>query len=280
MFEPVAGVHPDYRREDVQSVRGNGRLNYIERIVQLALFFFELAEEETNGHSRLIRDQLPAPALNWKQVQAQFREAWYGREALSLTEAALAFHRWTCERGAAPEDLTGVEAGIREGCLPYERPFQSVDDPQQRLRRSYVRLARFYRRMLREDLTWHSRVVERFVPNAAAPQNQGRPGQHPEHVVPCVLMRELAQECFGNHQSVHDVAALLRRWLVVIWIDQDHRKLLDHGKDNLKSRMPDNWDNAAGCVYARLHEKKILFQPAQGYPCTCRSDIIPGAHAE
>lgn len=263
------GLHPDYRRVHVRSVRGDARLNHVERIVQLALFFFELAEEDTNADSRLIAAQLPGANLDWAEVQARFRDTWYGSASLSLTDAALAFHAWACARGAGPADLGAVEAGIRAGCLPYERPFEPALGTARRRERAYVRLARFYRRMLREDLTRHTRVADWFVPVAQAPQNRGRPGQHPEHVVPCAVMRIAAAACFEDHWSIHDVASLLRRWLVVIWIDDEDRRLLDHGTRHLKHRMPDNWDGAADCVYARLHARGIAFAPAAGHPCLC-----------
>jgi hypothetical protein len=263
------GLHPDYRRVHVRSVKNDARLNYIERIVQLALFFFELAEEDGNGDSRLIAAQLPGAGLDWAEVRARFRETWYGSAPLSLTGAALAFHDWACARGAGPADLGAVEAGIRAGCLPYERPFEPVPDPARRLERAYLRLARFYRRMLREDLSRHTRVADWFVPIAQAPQNHGQPGQHPEHVVPCSVMRDAAAACFEDHWSIHDVAGLLRRWLVVIWIDDEDRRLLDHGIHHLKHRMPDGWNGAADCVYARLHARGIAFAPAAGHPCTC-----------
>jgi hypothetical protein len=265
------GLHPDYRRVHVRSVQGDARLNYIERVVQLALFFFELAEEDTNGDSRLITAQLPGSNLDWAEVQAQFRETWYGREALSLTRAALAFHDWACTRGAGPSDLGAVEAGIRAGCLPWERPFERVDDAAQGLARAYLRLARFYRRMLREDLTRHTRVADWFVPVSRAPQNAARPGQHPEHVVPCAVMRDAALACFEDHWAIQEVADLLRRWLVVIWIDDEDRHLLDHGVHHLKHRMPDNWNGDAHCLYARLHARGIAFTPAAGFPCTCHA---------
>lgn len=268
------GLHPDYRRVHVRSVQGDARLNYIERVVHLALFFFELAEEDAHGDSRLIAAQLPDPNLDWAEVQARFREDWFGAQALSLTGAALAFHDWACARGAGPADLGAVEAGIRAGCLPYERPFEPVTDAQRRLARAYVRLARFYRRMLREDLTRHARVADWFVPVSLAPHSHGKPGQHPEHVVPCAVMRDAAAACFDDHWSIDEVAALLRRWLVVIWIDDEDRKLLDHGTHPLKYRMPDDWDGASGCVYARLHARGIAFEPAAGHPCTC-GDHIP-----
>jgi hypothetical protein len=270
--ERQPGIHPDHRRVNVQEIHGDRRLNYIERVVHLALFYFELTEEDTDGHSELVRSTLPASRLNWSEVQTLFRNDWYGSQRLSLTDAALIFHRWLLDQGATPETLGGVEAGIRGGCLPYERLFEPVSDPQVCLDRAYVRLARFYRRMLREDITRDSRAAEWFVSNSLVPQNNGSRGQHPEHVVPCAVLRDIAIECFADQWSVHQVAALLRSWLVVIWIDKTQSELLDHGENSLRDRMPADWNPTTGCLYARLHDKGIQFSPASGYPCQCSED--------
>lgn len=267
------GIHPDHRRIHVQSVKGDLRLQYIERVAQLALFCFELAEENSNAHSEAIKVQLPVATLPWKVVQDLFREEWFGTHKLTLTDGALAFHRWLVEVGAAPEQLGGVEAGIRSICLPYERPFAVVADPVVRLKRAYIRLARFFRRPLREDFSEHSRAVEWFVPNAVAPQNTGVAGQHPEHVVPCAVLRDIAKECYTDHWSVRQVAALLRSLLVVIWIEQLERDALDNGTSTLRSAMPANWTYSTGCIYARLHTKAIMFKPASGYACTCDTKL-------
>jgi hypothetical protein len=265
------GVHPDHRRVRVQSVKGDTRLQYIERVAQFALFYFELSEENSNAHSDAIKALLPAATLPWNAVQELFCNKWFGMQKLALTDGALAFHRWLGELGATPEQLEGVEDGIRGICLPYERPFAVVADPAVRLERAYTRLARFFRRSLREDFSEHSRAVEWFVPNAVVPQNAGVPGQHPEHVVPCAVLRDIAKTCYADHWSVQQVAVLLRSLLVVIWIDQIERHALDNGANNLRSAMPADWTYATGCRYARLHAKAISFQPAAGYACNCNA---------
>jgi hypothetical protein len=184
----------------------------------------------------------------------------------------IAFNQWWCEQGASPQERHGIEAGIRTGWAAYERPFSPITDPKVRLHRAYVRLARFYKRMVSEDLTQHSRVVERFLPNALAPQNAGRPGQHPEHVVPCVDIGRRAREYFENGWSIHDVASLLRRWLVIIWIDQKYREVPDHDFRQPQVAYPADWDPLNGCLYARLHDKQIPFIPAPGRSCICTGD--------
>jgi hypothetical protein len=263
------GLHPDYRRVYPPRIQGDERLNYIERVAQLSIFFFELAEEDSDGHSELVQVQLPAGGLPWKEVRRLFRREWYGDRKLSITEGALAFHSWLCQQEAAPVERDGIEAAIRARCLPYERPFTAVRDPRLILDRAYVRLARFFRRMAREDITGHSRVVDWLVPPAEVPQNAKQPGKHGEHVVPCAVLRDIAIACFEDYWSVYDVAALLRRLLVLIWIEPGAKDLLDNGHDHLRDRMPAGWQTPTGCLYARLHAKGIVFTPAPGYECTC-----------
>jgi hypothetical protein len=262
-------THPDDAQVHVQSIQGDPLLAYSERIGQLALFFFELAEEGNDAHSDAIKAQLPVPNVPWKALQTRFRADWFGTQGLTLTDGALACQRWLVEQGAVAEHPGDVDAAIRAVCLPYERPFAPVTDPAIRLDRAYVRLARLFRRSLREDFSEHSRAVEWCVPNAVAPQNIGVPGQHPEHVVPCAVLRDIARERYGEPWSVRQVATLLRSLLVVIWIDEDGRVALDNGSGNLRSAMPKNWVASSGCIYARLHDKGILFQPAPGYACSC-----------
>lgn len=147
------------------------------------------------------------------------------------------------------------------------------------LDRAYVRLARFFRRMGREDISGDSRVVDYFVPKAEVPQNAHLPDYHGEHVVPCAVLRDVAIACFEEHWSVHDVVALLRRLLVLIWIERDRKDLLDNHSDHLRDKMPAGWQPQTGCVYARLHAKGIAFTLAPGRECTCapNADATPWA---
>lgn len=263
------GLHPDYRRVGVRRIQGDARLNYIERVAQLAIFYFELAEEDNDGDSRLVQAQLPAEGVDWKEVRRLFRVEWYGTQKRSITEAALLFHAWLREQHKAPAQCNGVEDGIRARCLPYERPFAAVSDPRVRMDRAYVRLARFFRRMACEDITGHSRLVDWYISPDEVPQNMPMPGQHPEHVVPCALLRDMSIACYEDHWSAHEVAALLRHLLVIIWIGPAERDLLDKGAAHLKDRMPVGWNAQSGCRYARLHDKGIKFVPAPGYECAC-----------
>lgn len=266
----AAGMHPDWRRSPVRSIQGDARLTHFERVVQLALFYFELAEEDSDAHSEIARPQVAWAGIHWKTVQQQFRSTWYGEQKLPLTEAALAFNAWLGMHGVAEALLEEAPSAIRAGCLPYERQFRPVRDERERLDRLYVRMARFFRRGVREDFSHHSRVAEYFVGNDLAPHSEKVSGFHGEHVVPCAVLRDVAFDCYAARWSVTDVAALMKRLLVVAYIPQEAKSLLDSGRHCLRDRMPDPaWDPLKGCIYARLHAKKIDVPFVVEYPCAC-----------
>lgn len=266
----ASGIHPDWRRLHLRSIKADARLTHFERVVQLALFYFELAEEDSNAHSKIVRPQVVWAGIRWKDVQHQFRSNWYGQQNLSLTEAALAFNAWLGIHGVAEALLEEAASAIRAGCLPYERPFRPVHDKRERLDRLYVRMARFFRRGVREEFSHHSRAAEYFVGNDLAPHSERVSGYHGEHVVPCAVLRDTAFRLYEERWSVMHVAALMKRLLVVAYIPQESRSLLDSGENCLRDRMPDSaWDPIEGCVYARLHAKNIDAPFISDYPCTC-----------
>jgi len=264
------GLNPDWRRVYVQSNLGDLRLNHFDQVAQLALFYFELAEEDANAHSKLARPQVSWRGIKWREVQHLFRSTWYGQQSLSLTDAALALNAWLADRGIAEAARPEAIESIRARCRDYERPFHSVNDPVQRLDRLYVRMARFFRRTVREDLSYHSRIAEYFVGNDLAPHSAPVPGYHAEHVVPCAVIRDIAIECFKEFWSVMQVAALMKRLLVVAHIPMAAKDLLDKGQNCLQHRMPDQaWDPVQSCIYARLHAKNIDVPVIPSHPCTC-----------
>lgn len=266
----ASGVHPDWRRIHVQSIKGDARLTHFERVVQLALFYFELAEEDSNAHSKIVSPQVAWTGIRWEDVQQQFRSKWYGQQNLSLTEAALAFNAWLGTHGVAEALLEEAVSTIRAGCLPYERPFRRVRDERERLDRLYVRMARFFRRGVREEFSHHSRVAEYFVGNDLAPHSERVSGHHGEHVVPCAVLRNIAFSLYADRWSVMHVAALMKRLLVVAYIPKESKSLLDSGEHCLRDRMPDSaWDPIEGCIYVRLHAKNIDVPFIAEYPCTC-----------
>lgn len=267
------GLHPDYRDVRFWDVSDNEALVYARRIANLAIFYFEMAEQDNDAHSALVRMMLPPkmPASQWREVQNFFRRGCYAGTPMTITNAALAFHTWGLGRGLPPADHAGLETAIRAECLPYERPFMRLTDPAVMLNRAYIRLARFFRQAATDGMSLHSRIPEYVVQNRQTPQSAKTPGRmHPEHVVPCAVQRNIACEMFRDGHSVYDVAQLLKKLHVVIWIDRDaERKKLDIGPENLQDRMLADWRPEDGCIYARLHEKHIPFEPPPSHPCTC-----------
>ncbi len=233
-----------------------------------------MAEQDNDGHSDLAKLMLPTevPALQWREVRKFFRRGCYAEKPMTITDAALAFHAWLLERGLAPVDYVDFDcpARIRAECLPYERPFARLTDPATMLDRAYIQLARYFRGTATDGLPGHSRISAYFVQDNEAPQSVRALGRsHGEHVVPCAVQRDIACEMFRNGHSVYDVAQLLKKLHVVIWIDQAECQSLDTGPGNLKHRMPMGWSTDTGCIYARLHDKQIPFEPPPSHPCTC-----------
>lgn len=263
------GLHPDYCRHAVRRIVGNERLCHVRMVVQTALLCFELDEEATAGDSAVLKLHAP-PGAHWKVLRTLLMEDWYGKQVLSLTEAALAYHEWLQERGAAPADCSGLAQAIRTECLPYERARVEATAPAIRLARAYVRLARYYRRSLAEGGSRHTRIAEYYVRNAMVPQNAKSPGStYPEHVVPCTVLRDTATAAFEAGASVRDVAEWIESMMVVAWVDKAEARHLDYDL-GWKDRMPPDWNPTSGCRYARLHVARIPFTPATSHPCTCQ----------
>lgn len=263
------GVHPDYRRDVVRRIGNNDRLRYVCLVVQAALLCFELDEETSDGDSAVLKLHVPL-GVPWKVLRLLFLKEWYGKQGLSLTSAALAFHDWLRERGFAPVDCYDVlSETIVSECLPYERSRQTVTAPADRLARAYIRLARYYLRSLSEGGSRHTRIAQYYVRDKVVPQNlRLSADQHPEHVVPCAVLRDTAATAFEAGASVRDVADWIERRMLVVWIAKSDARRLDCELD-LKDRMSPQWNTSIGCPYERLHIGCITFTPASSHPCTC-----------
>lgn len=265
-------LHPDYQNVRLRGVCADEANVYTRRVANLAIFYWEMAEQDNNAHSDLVKMMLPSkmPASLWGEVQDFFRRGCCGARAMTMTDAALEFHAWALERGLAPTQHFDFAAAIRAVCLPYERPFVRLTDPTVMLERAYVRLARFFLQAATDDLQVHSRISAFFIQNNQIPQSVKSPGcDHGEHVVPCAVQREIACEMFREGHSVYNVAQLLKKLHVLIWVDGAAQKVLDSGPGHLKFRMPAGWRPESGCIYARLHAKQIPFEPPPSNPCIC-----------
>lgn len=265
-------LHPDYRSVLFRDVSADEALVYARRVANLAIYCFELAEQDNDAHSELVQMMLPlaVPKSQWREVRNFFRRDCYATGEMTISQAALAFHAWALERGSSPAAHSRFDLMIREECLPYERPFLRITNPTESLNRAYIHMARFFRQVASGVLPYHSRPSAFFIQDDRAPQSEKQPGRtHAEHVVPCAVQRDIACEMFRREHSVYDVAQILKKLHVVIWIDSNQAYVLDNGPDSFRSRMPAGWQPETNCIYARLHDKKIPFNPPLSHPCTC-----------
>lgn len=263
-------IHPDHQRRTRRVVPRESRLGYVRRLVATAYFFLEMAEEKSNGDSRLFKAIKPHAAIGLSDARDLFLNRLY-HYGLGLTEAALAFNEWLIERSLVPDYCDHIESAIRTECQAYARPFEMVQSDETRLRRSYLRLARFYLLMYCEGGSFHSRAPEWTVAGETPQSNQSAERPCGEHVVPCATIGRIAMDLYAEEASIHDVAQVIRRLLVIIYITPEQKVALDNGPANWRDVMPKDWVLGKGCIYARLHGKAIDFDPLLSHPCTCSS---------
>jgi hypothetical protein len=264
--EPI--LHADYQRKMLRVASNGTRLAFVRRLVATALFFFEMAEETSNGHSRFFNAIKPHPKIRLTAARDFFLNKHYCY-GLGLTDAALAFNEWLAEQSLVPEYCNLIESAIRTECQPYERQFEHIQSDEIKLQRAYMRLARFYQLMYCEGGSFHSRVPD-WTLAQDTPQSVASNGQsHPEHIVPCAVIGRTAMQLYTQDASVHDVARVIRKLLAIIWITQDEKDALDNGAGNWRDVMPPGWHFDQGCIYDRLHQKSVVFTPIESHPCTC-----------
>lgn len=271
-------LHPRFLRQRVRDVSGALRPRYVNRLVALALFFFECHEEGHVGDSRIPALLSPVQGIPMQTLRDLFLTRWYGAEKLSLVQAATAFHVHLVDAGLTDLTESGMLDAIAVACVQHARSPVFQLTREQRIDRAHLRLARFYRHMLADGVDRHSRVAEYLVPadhvtrgvSTMRAKHGVAAGAHQEHVVPCAFIRNTALHYFGEGRSLDDVAQMTRRFLAVVDITEDERARLDDGPKALRDVMPVSWDPDAGCIYARLHEKGIVFLSGGSTECTCR----------
>lgn len=247
------------------------RRNYIARIIETALFFRDMYEEGNDGDTRAIAVLNPCKVRN-TAIRSYIQQELYGR-GLTLTQVAQHLADWAHADLRWPAQTIADE--IIELCAEHERPMAkagSIKCDLEQTDRTFLRLARYLRRMMTDDTSLHSRVFEWFIPMGFVPQGIGRRGQnYPEHVVPCIYLRNAAFDLYRRGKSIEQVAGFLRRNLVVVWISAEEASHLDRSKHRggrgLKTTMPDRWTFENGCIFARLHDAGIEFSPPSGYAC-------------
>jgi hypothetical protein len=236
-------------------------------------------EEKRDGHTQAIKLIKPISKVTNVEIRKIALNGFYETPRFSLTETALQLAKLLGERDDAPDATSEIEAAIRNACAPFERPMQDVTD-RQRIERSYIRLARYYRQMYDEKQGAHTRAPDYFIPPEYIPRGKSHDyllhGKSPsgkdigEHVVPCAAIRMYCTSYFAAGMSIDEVAKLIRRLLVIVHTDQNEADKFDTGGSGLKDKMPPRWDLETGCIFQRLHEKEIKFTAPDGLACSCK----------
>lgn len=79
---------------------------------------------------------------------------------------------------------------------------------------------------------------------------------HREHAVPLNILIPLINNL--NKIDVDELHRFLMTNLRSVLITKQERDILDNGMDNLKNKMPPNWNNVD--IYARFNAKNILLE--------------------
>lgn len=98
----------------------------------------------------------------------------------------------------------------------------------------------------------HTRIFDTLVWHQYITVGKSKDGaEHKEHLVPCAVIRDIANAEFENGASTEEVATIVERLLKVAYISKSERHKIDF-ELGLKTRMPAGWDYRNDSVYARL----------------------------
>lgn len=263
-LEPMTANQPMSERE-----------KFIRRVFETALFLWEAHEEGQGGDTRAIK--LLSPYRSGSSVlqrKAVFDTLTHLPNA-TLTQAATALATWGEANSSLPGTCHGIEADLSVICAAQERPYQRVTESAEIRDRSFVRLARYIRRVATEDVPPDTRIFMWFIPDHFVPKGRGKKGTNwGEHVVPRKYLMQTCVELFRKGWSIEDVARVLRHSLAIVYISAKESSMLDIGEANgglgLKESMPKDWRIGIDCIYARLHAANISFDPIEELPgCVC-----------
>lgn len=247
---------------------------YIQQVIETVLYFRELYEESNDGKTTAIEMLKPVKSITNVAVREFVLYELYRKQKLSLTEVAVQFARWPSHSAAyASFNLEDLEHELRKRCTEHERDIQFITDIESQTQRSFMRAARYIEQIANGNAPAHSRVVELFIPEAFVPRGFGKDNEgYREHVVPCAALRDESLARYKNGATVDQVADFLRRHVVIVEITTKQQKLLDGSTNGgglgLKNTMPYGWQFDSGCIFQRLHDAEIAFDPPQELP-TC-----------
>lgn len=85
---------------------------------------------------------------------------------------------------------------------------------------------------------------------------------HPEHVVPCAVLRDESFRLLKEGKDLNLIASLLTKHWKLAYISKDQASFLDSkDKLNLKYTMPEGWCFEHGDTFARLEKAGIKLLP-------------------
>ena len=129
-------------------------------------------------------------------------------------------------------------------------------------------LVKHFRMMKENDLAIHTRLFshilhpeQKFVHIGNSNNVTEDTKNHPEHVVPClVLIDETCRLIENEEMNDEQIASLLQKHWKIATITKDEAHKVDH-KLGYKSKMPDGWCFETGDTLARLKEADIDTSP-------------------
>jgi len=235
---------------------------HVRLLRDLALYLLECEELRVGPDSRSTAMILHPLELSVKTLSAAAAGAERGQSPVFSTALALAKLPELAVK-FAPED---VEVALRGSCAEFERRrVPGSLDPEERLLRGFVQLARYFEKRLFDGFGAHTRAFESFVPDALLPTGRSHAGGgHREHVVPCALLRDRCMELLQAGLPVTSAAEWMRPYLAIVMITPEEANTLDVGM-GLKTCMPRAWRFDTDCIFERLHAAGITFDPPVGH---------------
>lgn len=246
------------------------RERHLRLLRDLALYAVECREHGEGLNSDAVRIILEPRQVPLESLRDAAASVLDGAPAAPVTRVALALSRLPDLQPATGDGQ--FEHDLRVACAAVERcSGLELNGYHDRTERGFVQLVRYLDKRLGDGWGAHSRAFEYFLPDTLIPQGTSLAAKqlpsgalHREHVVPCVLLRERCNELLRAGVPTLQIARWLRGWLVIVRITKPQADILDH-QCGLKTRMPANKTFEDCCVFERLHEGGIEFEPPPGY---------------
>ncbi len=247
---------------------------HIRIILDLALYMLK-----NDGHTDLVKKvMVPDFNVSRDEVREAISAATGSKAHESLSDVAEAIAQMPTFSAKFPFEQIAQE--LRVACTAtHVSEKEPVSNLEKRLS-GLLHATRYLKRRLMEGEGAHSRALDLPVHKTKSSQGRAKnlelePKPHPEHVVPCALVRKKAMELLSHGIPEDAVAEWIEPYLRIVIINDIDRIKLD-GPLRLRTVMPENWQFGGDCIYARLHVLGIEFTPpTEGPNCTCAAQNAP-----